>query len=668
MTGRLLLYIALFSCPFWAWSQPVAPAKATNYQAFPKIAAFLTAARTNDSLRGQLQGTVTYSFRQSSFYIQDDSAGLFVSSATNAPLEPGEIVEVRGTPVPAGFSPILRQESLRKLGRKEPPSAKSTSAKEIMTGKFDMTLVTLRGTLLEITRRPDRIVQLRMLDGAIPFHAEIDSEGLPSEWDALVPHCILSVTGVCSIGGAALVPRQFRILLRTPNDVVIVKAPPWWTFERTMRVVIILGVLILGGLIWVAALNHQVRQQTKELRARFEREAELEDQYHELFENAQELIFTLEPGGRFLSLNKATERTLGVVRYDALGKNFTDYVLPEQRDTFLDFLSASARHDPAGLGEFVVIGRSGQQLSLELSCHRMNRPKAAVELQVIARDITERKRAEAEIHGLTHFLENRVAERTAQLETANKELEAFSYSVSHDLRAPLRAIDGFARILLEENLKSADGDTRYLLEGINKNAARMGRLIDDLLQFSRLTRSALNAGKVNLEELFNAVFREQKALHPDRQIEFTVAKLPVVRGDEAMLRQVAENLISNAIKYSRTRDAARIQVAARVEKNEDVIFVRDNGVGFDMRYAEKLFQVFQRLHSDREFEGTGVGLAIVQRVIQRHGGRVWAEAEPGKGATFYFSLPRVVRSGSASAATVANVDMTADSKSGFAVS
>jgi light-regulated signal transduction histidine kinase (bacteriophytochrome) len=250
-----------------------------------------------------------------------------------------------------------------------------------------------------------------------------------------------------------------------------------------------------------------------------------------------------------------------------------------------------------------------------------------------------------------------VTERTEQLEIANKELEAFSYSVSHDLRAPLRAIDGFARILLEENLKGADEDTRYLLEGINKNATRMARLIDDLLQFSRLTRTSLVAAQVNLEQLFTAVFREQQALNGERKIEFSIEKLPVVRGDEAMLRQVAENLISNALKYSRTRAITRIEVGARSEKTEDVIFVRDNGVGFDMRYAEKLFQVFQRLHSDREFEGTGVGLAIVQRVVSRHGGRVWAEAEPDKGATFYFSLPR----------QSASDTLAVDSKSGFAV-
>jgi PAS domain S-box-containing protein len=479
-----------------------------------------------------------------------------------------------------------------------------------------------------------------LLDGNAPFSAELESGEVPDRWRGLLEQSYVRLTGVCTIGGSQGQVRTFRILLRNEDDVEVLKAPPWWNFQRTMRVVILLGVLILGGLVWVAALNHQVRQQTRELRKRFEREAELEDQYHDLFENAQELIFTLEPSGRFLSLNKAAERTLAISRYDAVDRNFSEFVVPAQQERFLVFLNDAGRQNSGKLGEFEVKSTNGHSASLELSCHALHRPSAGSQLQVIARDITERKRADAEIHRLTNFLENRVAERTSQLEAANKELEAFSYSVSHDLRAPLRAIDGFSRILEEENLSGADADTKQLLEGIQKNARRMSQLIDDLLQFSRITRSSLVTSEVSLAELFGTVYEEQKLLHPDRQIEFVLKSLPKVKGDEAMLRQVVENLVSNAIKYTRTRDAARVEVGAREEGEMHVIYVKDNGVGFDMRYSSKLFQVFQRLHSDKEFEGTGVGLAIVQRIIKRHGGAIWAQSEPGAGATFFFSMPK----------------------------
>src|SRR5688572_15244057 len=636
--GSLLAGIFVLLARVDAYAQEAA---ATNPPVvFKDIRSFLQHARTNKTVRAEVQGQVTYRYLQSSFHMQDTTAGLFVSSPTNAVLSPGETVEVTGTSALSGFSPILKQEGIRRLGGHKAVEPKSTSAKEVMSGQNDMQLVTLRASLLEVTRDSRNTIVLRLLEGSIPFAAELQSEEMPDRWGALLNQSYVRLTGVCSIGGEAGHVRNFRILLRNAEDVEILRAPPWWTFQRTMRVVIVLGLLILGGLVWVAALNHQVRQQTRELRKRFEREAELEDQYQDLFENAQELIVALDRDGRFRTLNKAAERTLGISRYDAVEKNFADFVIPEQRKRFMLFLTDAARQNSDKLGEFQVKSSKGRLASLELSCHVMNRPSEETELQVIARDITERKRAEEEIHRLTNVLENRVAERTAQLEAANKELEAFSYSVSHDLRAPLRAIDGFSKILREENFATADPETAQLLEGIQKNARRMSQLIDDLLQFSRITRYSIVSGEVNLEQLFHAVFQEQKALQPDRKIELFLHALPIVRGDSALLRQVVENLVSNAIKYSRLKEVSRIEVGARVDKEEHVIWVKDNGVGFDMRYADKLFQVFQRLHTEREFEGTGVGLAIVQRILQRHGGRIWAEAEPGKGATFFFALPK----------------------------
>jgi signal transduction histidine kinase len=236
-------------------------------------------------------------------------------------------------------------------------------------------------------------------------------------------------------------------------------------------------------------------------------------------------------------------------------------------------------------------------------------------------------------------LERRIRERTAQLEVANRELEAFGYSVSHDLRAPLRAIDGYTRILLEEYQPLLDAEGKRVCSVISESAHKMSVLIDDLLSFSRLGRSAINPRKLNMEEMANAVFQDLTTAQSRKRIDFRVDAATPVMGDLSLLRQVWVNLISNAIKFSSKQKRAVIRVRGENTEGEVVYSVQDNGVGFDMQYANKLFGVFQRLHSAREFEGNGVGLALVQRVVLRHGGRVWAEGEIGKGATFYFSLP-----------------------------
>jgi light-regulated signal transduction histidine kinase (bacteriophytochrome) len=274
----------------------------------------------------------------------------------------------------------------------------------------------------------------------------------------------------------------------------------------------------------------------------------------------------------------------------------------------------------------------------DVHAYRIEEPERR-KVAILFNDITRRKQAEAEIKKLNVDLEHRVTERTAQLEAANKELEAFSYSVSHDLRAPLRAVNGFAGIVLEDFGSLLPDEGKRYLARIRNGGQQMGQLIDDLLAFSRLSRQTMNRHTVDASKLVKTVLDELKPMwEKEREIDIRLGELPSCHGDPALLKQVWVNLISNAVKYSRGRKPAVVEIGCICNGNHNTYFVRDNGTGFDMQYAHKLFGVFQRLHRADEFEGTGVGLAIVQRVVHRHGGRVWAEAKPAQGATFYFNL------------------------------
>ncbi|MEX2540287.1 MAG: ATP-binding protein [Trueperaceae bacterium] len=249
------------------------------------------------------------------------------------------------------------------------------------------------------------------------------------------------------------------------------------------------------------------------------------------------------------------------------------------------------------------------------------------------------RKAEEEVRRLNERLEQRVAKRTAELEASNQELEAFSYSISHDLRAPLRGIDGFSHALLEDYSDRLDEVGRQYLRRIRDGASRMSELIDDLLNLSRMARSALRREQVDLSGLAQSVIDGLRAADPTRKVDVRIEPGVVVEGDRGLLQTALENLLENAWKFSRKHEPALIEFGTRSVDGQTACFVRDNGAGFDMRYSDKLFVAFQRLHMNDAFEGTGIGLAIVNRIIRRHGGRVWAEGDIGKGAAFYFTVP-----------------------------
>jgi PAS domain S-box-containing protein len=343
---------------------------------------------------------------------------------------------------------------------------------------------------------------------------------------------------------------------------------------------------------------------------------------------------------RFIHANSAICNMLGYSEAEFLSMSVAD-IHPKDRLSYVfDKFKAQADGRISLAESLPCIKKDGSIFYADVDTKLINY-KGQPCLVGFFHDITERKQAEEEIRRLNEELEQRVIERTAQLETANKELESFSYSVSHDLRAPLRSIDGFSRIVLEEYADKVDDEGKRLLNVIRDSTKKMGALIDDLLALSRIGRKDIEFTKIDMNKLAKAVCDEVITNIPERHVQFSIDQLPSVYGDPIMIHQVFLNILSNALKFTEPRETAIIRVGVLNGENENIYYVKDNGVGFDMQYAGKIFGPFQRLHNDEEFKGTGIGLAIVYRIIQRHGGRIWAEGKLDEGATFYFALPKL---------------------------
>ncbi len=424
--------------------------------------------------------------------------------------------------------------------------------------------------------------------------------------------------------------------------------------------------------------NHLLISMGEDITKRKQAEAELmnsENNLHNLIENLMDGVAIADENSKHIYVNSRFSEITGYSKNELLNMTGWDFTRQEDRAK----LKQKMKDRMAGKQvdthyERVLLKKDGTEVPVEMSTTVTNwqgqqRPMA------IIHDITEQKNTKEKLEKYHNHLEEIVKQRTADIENqskrleesqqaltflledvndarkelekanqqliaANIDMESFTYSVSHDLRAPLRAILGFSKKFTDSYGKLIDKEGKRLLNVINDNTKKMGMLIDDLLDFSRMGRAGMHKVKVDIKGLVHETWNDQKNQFNNRKIELTIKELPMVNGDRNMLRQVLYNLLSNAAKFSKNKKISKIEVGFEEGSSETIYYVKDNGVGFDMKYKDKLFQVFQRLHSDREFMGTGVGLAIVHKVINRHGGKVWARSTINRGATIYFSLPK----------------------------
>jgi PAS domain S-box-containing protein len=388
---------------------------------------------------------------------------------------------------------------------------------------------------------------------------------------------------------------------------------------------------------WFSTIRRKVEEELRRTLDRLEVEVAERTQQANLLNLTHDTIFVRDMSGVISYWNRGAQELYGWTAEQAIGERSHELlktVYPSPMEEIHAELLAAGRWE----GELEKSRADGTGVTVasrwSLRLDDRGQPAAILETN---NDITEHKRRELEIRTLNQELER----RTIELEAINKELEAFAYSISHDLRAPLRHVSGFAELLQKNAGASLTEKSSRYLTIILDSVKRMGNLIDDLLAFSRISRAETHKGLVSLEQLVEEALSEVRPETEGREVVWKVGALPAWHGDRSMLRMALVNLIANAVKFTRTRPRAEIEIGCQEQrKNQVVMFVRDNGVGFDMKYANKLFGVFQRLHPTEAFEGTGIGLATVQRIVHRHGGRVWADAQVDQGATFYFSLSK----------------------------
>ncbi len=463
--------------------------------------------------------------------------------------------------------------------------------------------------------------------------------------DVLIAGLLFGEKGGVIMGVISCLTGLGFVLLETTGHLPASRVTPtamslWWSLTLYLELVVIFQFLANRS------IKAGLKEAQQELHGRRQAEmalSESEQRYREVFETTSDLITLTDVtvDGQFLlnHCNPACEKVFGIPAAEVAGKPYAELLPPEQAKQIIARLQlcVTERSPISHENSFHFRGQNfyfySTLIPVKDAAGRISR------IVGVAHNITERKQAETALRQSRDELETRVVERTAELQRVNKELEAFSFSVSHDLRRPLRTVVGFTDLLMSTHASDLPGEAKEFLAAIKDGAMQMNQLIEDLLRLSRIDRQTLAPRTVDLAALARNTIEELRTEQQGRQMDIRVADLPDCKGDPALLRQVFINLLSNAMKFTGERPVALIEVGFKMEGGKTIYFVRDNGAGFDMRFADKLFGVFQRLHSSEKFAGTGVGLSIVQRIIRRHSGTIWAESAVDQGATFYFTLP-----------------------------
>jgi signal transduction histidine kinase len=632
--------------------------------------------------RIHVRGTVTLFWPGRLLCIQDGPSGLCAQTAQTTPLRIGEATDVIGFATAGAFTRALTNATYRPAAYQPDTPARPLALEDATRGSYDGELVEVEGLLIghdDFASDPSMVLSSHGHSFSVVL-----PEGLGGwKFADLEKETKIRVVGIWSVrdSSKAALPsgdfstlKSFHLLLRSPLDLVVIQTPSWWTPRHALETVGAACLSVFGVLLWVTVLRKRVHGQTETIRNQLvqqqrssamlaEQAEELSQQTEELFHSREafeaqalmlqgvlnsmhEGLVAADEHGKFLIWNPAAERILG---HEATA------LPPDQWSAYYGFylpdgvtpippgqspLARAIRGEAVATEMLVRNSALEHEIWVEASSSPLRDKEGVLRGGMVAlRDITRRKADEVEIRELNLGLEKKIATRTSELETANRDLESFSYSVSHNLRAPLRHVVSYSSIVMKDFGEEIPLEARALLQRIEDAVRRMSGLIDALLVLVKLVRQPLRCRHTGLNTLVDHAIASLGAQTAGRAVEWRIAQLPSLDCDPVLVSQAFHILLDNALKYSRCRNPAIIEIDSIAELNQPVIIrTRDNGIGFDLAYAERLFRLFQRMHSEAEFEGTGVGLATVRRIVEKHGGTIWAEAEVDRGAVFYFTL------------------------------